>query len=140
MAIALGGTFIMNFALIQPITIRDWWVLAIANLALVCGLAFTMYAALSLRRCFGLAPEARGLVTAGAYRLVRHPLYLGEFVALFGALLPVLAPLTALSFALFCALQIKRARMEEDVLAAAFPEYADYRRCTPAMFPWPRPS
>ena len=25
-------------------------------------------------------PEARGLVTRGPYRLVRHPIYLGEYV------------------------------------------------------------
>jgi protein-S-isoprenylcysteine O-methyltransferase Ste14 len=140
MAIALGGTFIMNFALIQPVTSRDWSVLALADVALVGGLAFTIYAALSLRRCFGLAPEARGLVTTGAYRLVRHPLYLGEFAAFFGALLPVLAPLTAVIFVLFCALQATRARLEEQVLVAAFAEYAAYRRRTPALLPWPRPS
>jgi protein-S-isoprenylcysteine O-methyltransferase Ste14 len=140
MAIALGGTFIMNFALIQPATSQDWFVLALADLGLVTGLAFTTYGAASLRRCFGLAPEARGLVTTGAYRLVRHPLYLGEFVAFFGALLPVLAPLTVLIFVLFCALQATRARLEEQVLAATFPEYAAYRRRTPALLPWPRPS
>jgi protein-S-isoprenylcysteine O-methyltransferase Ste14 len=140
MAIALGGTFIMNFALIQPVTSRDLTVLALADLALVAGLTFTIYAALSLRRCFGLAPEARGLVTTGAYRLVRHPLYLGEFVAFFGALLPVLAPLPVAIFVLFCVLQATRARLEEQVLSETFAEYAAYRRSTPALLPWPRPS
>jgi protein-S-isoprenylcysteine O-methyltransferase Ste14 len=105
---------------------------------LIVGLAFTIYAAATLRRCFGIAPEARGLVTSGAYRLVRHPLYLGEFVAFLGALLPVFAPLPILIFILFCALQACRARLEEQVLAAAFPEYAGYRLRTPPFFPWPR--
>ena len=62
-------------------------------------------------------PEARGLVTTGAYRLVRHPLYLGEFVAMFGAMLPLLAPLTVSIFALFSLLQATRMVLEERVLA-----------------------
>jgi protein-S-isoprenylcysteine O-methyltransferase Ste14 len=78
-------------------------------------------------------------VTSGAYRLVRHPVYLGEFVAFIGLLLPVLAPLTLLIFSAFCLLQAVRARLEEQVLAATFPDYAAYRRRTPAVLPWPRP-
>ncbi|HEU4942388.1 MAG TPA: methyltransferase, partial [Gaiellaceae bacterium] len=42
---------------------------------------------LALGRCFGLLPEARGLVTRGPYRLVRHPVYLGEFAAVGGLVL-----------------------------------------------------
>ncbi len=49
-----------------------------------------------------------------------------------------LAPWTALLFAAFCACQAARAALEERALAAAFPEYADYRRRTPALLPWPR--
>jgi hypothetical protein len=86
----------------QPVTAPDRRVLVLADSLLVGGLLFSIYAAASLRRCFGLAPEARELVTSGAYRLVRHPLYLGEFVAATGALLPVLAPLPMLIFGLFC--------------------------------------
>jgi protein-S-isoprenylcysteine O-methyltransferase Ste14 len=140
MAIALAGTFVMYIATIQPATTQDWRVLAAADLFLVLGLAFTIYAAASLRYCFGLAPEARGLVTTGAYRLVRHPLYLGEFVAMLGVLLPVLAPSTLLVYALFCLLQATRALLEERVLSATFQDYASYRRCTPALLPWPRPN
>jgi protein-S-isoprenylcysteine O-methyltransferase Ste14 len=123
----------------QPATSQDWRVLALADLLLAVGLAFAIYAAATLRHCFGLAPEARGLVTAGAYRLVRHPMYLGEFVAYLGVLLPVLGPLTLLIFALFCSFQACRAALEERTLAEAFPEYAAYRRRTPAVLPWPRP-
>jgi protein-S-isoprenylcysteine O-methyltransferase Ste14 len=65
---------------------------------------------------------------------------LGEFVAMFGAVLPLLAPLTVLIFALFSLLQATRMILEERVLATTFPEYAAYRLRTPAMLPWPRPS
>jgi hypothetical protein len=106
---------------------------------LVGGLAFSIYAAASLGRSFALAAEARELVTSGAYRLVRHPIYLGELVAATGALLPVLAPPTTLIFAVFCLIQIARAALEERILSAAFSQYGEYRRRTPALVPWPRP-
>jgi len=139
MAVALLGTFSPFLAAGQPMATQDWRILAAADLAMVVGLAFTMYAAASLRYCFGLAAEARGLVTTGAYRLVRHPLYLGELVTVVGLLLPLLGPRTILIFALFCLLQAVRAIFEERVLASAFADYAAYRRRTPALLPWPRP-
>jgi protein-S-isoprenylcysteine O-methyltransferase Ste14 len=139
MALALAGTFMMNATVAQPLTARDWRFLALAHSLSIAGLGFSICAAVSLRRCFGLAAEARGLVTSGAYRLVRHPLYLAELVAALGALLPVLAPFTLLIFGLFCLCQATRAMLEERALAARFPEYLVYRRRTPAMLPWPRP-
>ena len=139
MALALLGTFVMYLAAGQPATTQAWMVLAAADLLMAAGLAFTVYAAASLRYCFGLAAEARGLVTSGAYRLVRHPLYLGELVVFVGMLLPILSPSTLTIFALFCAFQAARATLEERVLAATFAEYAAYRSRTPALLPWPRP-
>ena len=139
LAVPMLGTFGMGAIALQPPTTADWRVLALADSLLVGGLTFSIYAAASLGRCFGLAPEARGLVTSGAYRLVRHPLYLGELVAALGALLPVLAPPATLIFSLFCLCQAARAVLEERALTAAFPEYAEYRRRTPALVPWPRP-
>ena len=139
MVVALLGTFSTFLAVGQPITTQDWRILAAADLVMVGGLAFTVYAAASLRYCFGLAAEARGLVTTGAYRLVRHPLYLGELVTVIGMLLPLLAPATVAIFAVFCLLQAARAILEERVMASTFAEYAAYRRRTPALLPWPRP-
>jgi protein-S-isoprenylcysteine O-methyltransferase Ste14 len=139
LGVALVGTFVMGLVTTQPSTTGDWRVLALADLLLVGGLAFSIYAVACLGRCFGLAPEARGLVTSGAYRLVRHPLYLGELGAATGALLPVLAPPSVAIFGLFCLCQVGRAVLEERVLTATFPEYATYRRRTPALLPWLRP-
>jgi protein-S-isoprenylcysteine O-methyltransferase Ste14 len=139
-AVALAGTFVMSPVAAQPATTQDWRVLILADSLLVAGLAFSIYAAASLGRCFGLSAEARGLVTSGAYRLVRHPLYLGETVGAAGILLPVLAPVTFLTFGVFCLLQATRAVLEERTLTATFPEYGEYRRSTPALLPWPRRS
>jgi protein-S-isoprenylcysteine O-methyltransferase Ste14 len=133
---AIAGTFISWIILAQLPTIDDWRVLTFGDLLMVCGLIFTLFSLGALGRCFGLAPEARGLVTSGAYRWVRHPVYLGELVTVIGGALPLLAPLTILVFAVFCVLQLRRISLEETVLKATFPDYEEYRCRTPALLPW----
>ncbi|WP_372393159.1 isoprenylcysteine carboxylmethyltransferase family protein [Xanthomonas sp. NCPPB 3582] len=53
----------------------------------VAGIIWQIYAKISLGRSFGLLPANRGIVTRGAYRVVRHPIYLGYAVAHLGFLL-----------------------------------------------------
>lgn len=48
------------------------------------GLLLMLWACWSLGASFSIAPAARRLVTQGAYRLLRHPMYAGEILALFG--------------------------------------------------------
>jgi protein-S-isoprenylcysteine O-methyltransferase Ste14 len=134
-SVALVGTLAMNGVLVQPPAASEPWVLALGNGLVAVGLAFSLYAAASLGRCFGVAPEARGIVTSGAYGLVRHPLYLGEMVAAFGVVVAAASPWSVLVFGLFCACQAGRAVLEERALAEAFPAYAEYRRGTPALLP-----
>jgi protein-S-isoprenylcysteine O-methyltransferase Ste14 len=90
---------------------------------------------LTLGRCFGVLPEARGLVTRGPYGVVRHPVYLGELGACAGL---VLAAPTGRNFAVaavFAGAQALRMRLEEDELRAHFPEYDRYAARTPRLLP-----
>jgi len=108
---------------------------ALAALACVWLLA----SALTLARCFSVLPEARGLVTRGPYRYVRHPVYLGELGICAGF---VLAAPTAWNLAmavLFTTGQSVRMRLEERALTAAFPlEYPRYAQRTPRLLARPR--
>jgi protein-S-isoprenylcysteine O-methyltransferase Ste14 len=135
-ATALAGAYIPWIIFAQPSTIDDWRILAFGNLLMIAGLLFTIYSLGTLGTCFSIAPEARGLKTTGPYQWVRNPAYLAEFVTVIGGMLSLLAPLTILIFAAFCLLQLRRISMEETVLSSTFPEYDDYRRCTPALVPW----
>src|SRR5437016_5820051 len=58
-----------------------------SDVLLIAGLAFSIASVAVLGRCFGVLPDVRGLVTRGPYRIVRHPLYLGELTAVFGIVL-----------------------------------------------------
>lgn len=61
--------------------------LAAALLLQILGVSFEVVAKASLGRSFGIVPANRGIVTKGAYRLVRHPIYLGYLVTHIGFVL-----------------------------------------------------
>jgi protein-S-isoprenylcysteine O-methyltransferase Ste14/Flp pilus assembly pilin Flp len=103
----------------------------------VLGCAWMLVAALALGRCFGVLPEARGLVTHGPYSLVRHPLYLGEFAAVMGLLIASPSSRNLAAGAVFAIAQLTRMTLEERALTKQFPEYADYAARTPRVVPSP---
>jgi protein-S-isoprenylcysteine O-methyltransferase Ste14 len=51
------------------------------------GGAWQFAAKLRIGRSFGLLPAQRGVVVSGAYRIVRHPMYLGYLIGQMGFLL-----------------------------------------------------
>jgi protein-S-isoprenylcysteine O-methyltransferase Ste14 len=105
---------------------------SLASLALVFGSLGR------LGRCFGVLPDARGVVTRGPYRIVRHPIYLGEIGMFAGVLIASPNARNVLALAALVLAQIGRARLEERTLAAAFPAYAEYAARTPMLVPRPR--
>ncbi len=71
---------------------------------------------MSLRRSFAVVPGNRGVRDGGLYRIVRHPIYISELVAVLGA---VLVSSTIANWALWltlCGVQFARARAEEEFL------------------------
>jgi protein-S-isoprenylcysteine O-methyltransferase Ste14 len=105
----------------------------------VVGSCWMLASVFALGTCFGILPEARGLVTRGPYRLIRHPLYLGEITVCTGLVLASPSVGNLLLGAIFGAGQLVRMHLEEAELTAAFPEYAAYAARTPRLLAWPRP-
>jgi protein-S-isoprenylcysteine O-methyltransferase Ste14 len=135
--VALLGTFLLNVVAYLPIedTTSTESLLASSGIALV-GTVFTIWSLATLGRCFGLFPEVRGLVLRGPYKLVRHPVYLGELVSALGLLLAKPHPLVVALFGLFVVLQYWRTIYEERALAAAYPDdYPAYARRVPRLVP-----
>ena len=134
--VALCGTFLMAPVGSLPPTTDDWRILLVSGVLMAGGIVFATFAALSLGRSFGLTPEARGLVTNGPYRFVRHPIYLGELAAALAVLIARIEPTTAVIWGAYAACQVTRAWLEERALARTFWAYDAYQSRTPFLLPW----
>jgi protein-S-isoprenylcysteine O-methyltransferase Ste14 len=134
--VAVVGTF----ALYAPAAYQvgdDQPLLLVASSALILiGLIVSIVSLNTLDQCFGMFPEARGLVTVGPYHYIRHPLYLGEIITGLGLVIGTAwLPLVGL-FIVFVVCQYLRAGLEERALAEVFPEYEEYRRQTWRIIPF----
>jgi protein-S-isoprenylcysteine O-methyltransferase Ste14 len=131
-AAAMGA--VVAFADPSPSTPEG--VVIAGELIAVCFCAWMLTSVISLGRCFGVLPEARGLVTRGPYRLVRHPVYLGEIGACTGLAVAAASPLNAALLAVLVLAQLVRMGFEEQALEEAFPvDYAEYASRTPRLLP-----
>jgi protein-S-isoprenylcysteine O-methyltransferase Ste14 len=76
------------------------------------------------------------LITHGAYRFVRHPIYAGLILGTIGWSL-FIGTLLGLGFAviLFIFFDLK-SRQEEVWLTQKYPAYADYQRQVRKLIPW----
>jgi protein-S-isoprenylcysteine O-methyltransferase Ste14 len=132
-ACAMAMLLVMPFA--GPSSDTATALVLAGDLIAVAACGWLLASILALRSCFGVLPEARGLVVHGPYRLVRHPLYLGEIVAVAGLTLSSPAVWSIALIGPFAVAQWVRMGLEENALAAAFPEYRAYAARTGRLLP-----
>lgn len=89
----------------------------------IVGIAWHLFAKLSLGRSFGLLPANRGVVSSGAYRFMRHPIYAGYLLSEIGFLLTNFSTRNLVMIGTWMLLQIGRIVLEERVLS----DDEDYR-------------
>jgi protein-S-isoprenylcysteine O-methyltransferase Ste14 len=133
--IACAAALGLLLALKQPsVGSGTGWLLA-GDLVALAAYVWLLASVLALGKCFGILPEARGVVRRGPYRIVRHPVYLGELGAVGGLVIGAFGFWNVVVLAAFYAAQSVRMRLEERVLALEFPEYVDYAAVTPRLLP-----
>ena len=105
----------------------------------VLGIVLFAFSVASLRKAFlgNVEPVTGQLVTSGPYKLIRHPVYLGMVISIFGLALGMKSLWGMISaIVIFVPLGMYRAKLEEKALAAAFgDEWHQYIRRTFFMFP-----
>ena len=101
------------------------WQLALAlGVIMTIGMVIEVWGYAVLARSLSIVPEARNLKVSGPYRLVRHPIYFGQFLAQGGFFL-IAAKLHWFwisVYVLFVAMQLYRSKLEDRVLEQAFGE------------------
>lgn len=109
----------------------------VGALLTVLGVAFAIWGRYDLGRDWGIHPkEDHKLVTSGAYAYVRHPIYAGAMLALFGSALTgsIVALVLFIISILFC---LRRIKNEERTMLDLFPEqYQNYQTRTKRVIPF----
>ncbi len=133
--LALAGAFgVYGFVLLPAAKIPPMGLYVPAAL-MALGAALVLLSLIYLRRSFTVTPQARSIRQNGPYAVIRHPMYAGNILSVFGLGLMFVTPQSlVLSFAI-ASLQIGRAYFEERLLASALPDYALYKRKVGAFFP-----
>jgi protein-S-isoprenylcysteine O-methyltransferase Ste14 len=136
MLCALGGTYgciAYNFKTGVEIVPQS-----IGVMLQMSGIAWQLFAKVSLRRSFGVLPANRGVVSRGAYRFIRHPMYLGYFVTDLGFLLTNFTVYNLCVLVVQMSCQVGRILQEERMLSGD-EHYLAYRnqvrfRLIPTLF------
>jgi protein-S-isoprenylcysteine O-methyltransferase Ste14 len=104
-------------------------------LLVVAGTGWAIWSVRFLGRSISVIAQAREVVDRGPYRVVRHPLYVGELVSALGVAIVVGTVWALGAWVALCLLQAYRALREEQVLLRALPGYRSYRARTSALLP-----
>jgi protein-S-isoprenylcysteine O-methyltransferase Ste14 len=100
------------------------------------GALLVVAAFFSLNKSFGIAPENRGVKTAGTYRIVRHPMYSGYIVAEAGFVINNFSYFNLCVLAIAVSFLLLRLLAEERLLRND-PAYQAYsRRVRWKLFPY----
>src|SRR5262249_34732397 len=88
---ALIGTFLITAIVLFPRRELPPAAGVVSTLLILTGNALAVYVLMQLGRSFSVMAEARRLVTTGVYRIVRHPLYVAEELAVIGMVMQFLS-------------------------------------------------
>lgn len=103
----------------------DTWPIA-PSILFAAGGFLTALSLAALGRCFALLPAVRGVVTAGPFRVVRHPAYAGELIMLAACGLSSPNRAAAIAVALVGAALLSARILAEERVLGEEPAYREY--------------
>ena len=98
---------------------------ALAQIPFCIGIFMAAISLGSLGRSFAILPAVRGIVVRGPFRIIRHPAYAGELIAVASCFLAQIRWASALALAASAAALVVRIRIEESLLSQS-PQYREY--------------
>jgi len=130
-----------HFAWLDRQLLPDSAVVAYSGLALTAaGIAFAVWARLTLGRNWSgtvTIKQGHTIIRRGPYSIVRHPIYAGGLLALFGSALSLGELRGLIGLGLVFAGWWSKSRLEEKFMLEQFgPEYARYQHETKALIPF----
>ena len=134
-AIMGSNLFYLGMPFIASRTDLSPWLSAASGALIITGGIAAIYSLIHLGRSFSIMAQARRLVTDGPYRLVRHPLYVAEFIGYLGVFIQYASGIGGALLVVQCCFQIFRMFNEEAILYATFPEYGAYTARTARLIP-----
>ena len=117
-----------------PVTQRGLFNYAAVLIAV--GLVIQIVGIFTLRRSFSFFVEARELMTAGIYKFIRHPIYLGTLISATGLFVLRISWFALLFIVLIFIWELYRAFLEEKKLVVVFQPYKAYQQNTPFIIPF----
>lgn len=133
--VAIAATWLPFTLPILATRATDPALVTASNVLVVVGLGWSLWSLRTLGTSFSIVPQARKVVTAGPYRWVRHPLYVGELLSLFGVVLSFPSVASVAAWCLLVLAQAFRTIHEERVLLATLSDYSDYQARTARLVP-----
>ncbi len=136
--VIVGVVVVAHTLHLRTETVHEAAVQALGAALLALGLAIAVWARVALGRNWGMPMSVKDepeLVTAGPYRVIRHPIYSGLVLALIGTALASNL-LWLLALAVVVPYAVHSARVEERRMTAAFPQaYPRYAQGTKMFIP-----
>jgi protein-S-isoprenylcysteine O-methyltransferase Ste14 len=138
--LSIIGYFGMMGGLLGLLAMRNLFSLSPLNISLqVAALLLFLWARVTFgRRSFHVVadPTEGGLVTGGPYRYIRHPIYAAMCLFALAGVAGHLSWSAGWCGGLVLACAVIRISCEETLVAARYPEYAQYAATTSRMIPY----
>jgi protein-S-isoprenylcysteine O-methyltransferase Ste14 len=132
---ALAGCLLPSLVALLPRVNASPSTAALTSAMALLGTIVAIISVFFLGRSFSVFPQARGLVTDGPYRIVRHPIYVAELAMAIAIVWDIEQPWPILILCFAGGVQITRMHFEERILSEAFPSYREYAKRTARLVP-----